>query len=179
MTFAQTKQALEAFAKSIIKQSKGNLRRHRNNKFITGSSSGDLEGSLGYELDVTANDFKVKFYMADYGAFQDLGVKGSKSTYSKSKNSPFKYSGRFKSIPPQSLDKWMVKKSIKGTRDEQGRFISRKSLRYLLAKSIYEKGLRASFFFTKPFETNVLKLPDELIEKFALDIEDFIALKND
>ena len=42
MTFAQTKQALEAFAKSIIKQSKGNLRRHRNNKFITGSTSGEL-----------------------------------------------------------------------------------------------------------------------------------------
>ena len=52
MTFKQTKQALEAFANTVIKQSKGNLRRHRNNKFITGSSSGDLEGSLGYDLKV-------------------------------------------------------------------------------------------------------------------------------
>ena len=61
MTFKETKQALEAFAKTIIKQSKGNLRRHRNNKFITGSSSGDLEGSLGYDLNVSPNSFSLEF----------------------------------------------------------------------------------------------------------------------
>jgi|TARA_S200002703_G_scaffold72812_1_gene62955 hypothetical protein len=179
MTFKQTKQALEAFANTVIKQSKGNLRRHRNNKFITGSTSGELENSLDYKLTVGADGFNVQFFMADYGTFQDLGVKGSKSTYPKSKDSPYKYSGRFKSIPPQTLDKWMVKKSIKGIRDEEGRFIGRKSLRFLLAKSIYEKGLRASFFFTKPFENAFIKIPDELIEKFALDIDEFIGLKND
>ena len=179
MTFKQTKQALEAFANTVIKQSKGNLRRHRNNKFITGSTSGELENSLDYKLTVGENGFNVQFLMADYGAFQDLGVKGSKSTYSKSKDSPYKYSGRFKSIPPQTLDKWMVKKSIKGIRDKEGRFIGRKSLRFLLAKSIYEKGLRASFFFTKPFENAFMRIPEELIEKFALDIDDFIGLKND
>jgi hypothetical protein len=73
----------------------------------------------------------------------------------------------------------MVKKSIKGVRDEKGRFVGRKSLRFLLAKSIYEKGLRASFFFTKPFENAFMKIPEKLIEKFALDIDDFIGLKND
>ena len=57
MTFKETKQALEVFANTVIKQSKGNLRRHRNNKFITGSSSGDLDGSLGYDLKVNPNSF--------------------------------------------------------------------------------------------------------------------------
>jgi|TARA_R100000482_G_scaffold124922_1_gene79921 hypothetical protein len=179
MTFAETKKALKVFADTIIKQSKGNLRRNKKNKYITGSASGDLENSLGYKLDVNPKKFSLQFYMSDYGTFQDLGVKGSKSTYNKSKDSPYKYSGMYKSIPPQSLDKWMVKKSIKGVRDEKGRFVGRKSLRFLLARSIYEKGIRASFFFTKPFENAFEKIPNEIIEKFALDIEDFIGLKND
>jgi len=36
-------------------------------------------------------------------------------------------------------------------------------------------------FFTKPFEQGFKKLPDELIEKFGLDVEDFLAftLKED
>ena len=166
MTFKETKQALEAFAKTIIKQSKGNLRRHRNNKFITGSSSGDLEGSLGYDLNVSPNSFSLEFYMADYGIYQDEGVKGAESTYAKSRDSRFRY----KKMPlnaqaKKSIRSWIRKKGMDGNID---------SLTYVIARSIYKKGLRASFFFTKPFENAYLKLPDELIEKFALDIDDFI-----
>jgi len=166
MTFEQTKQALEIFAKSVIKQSKGNLRRHRNNKFITGSSSGDLEGSLGYDLNVSPNSFSLEFYMADYGIYQDEGVKGAESTYDKSRNSRFQY----KKMPLNtqakgSIQKWIKEKGLKGNIN---------SLTYVIARSIYRKGLRASFFFTKPFEDNYLKMPDELIEKFALDIDNFL-----
>lgn len=166
MTFEQTKQALEIFAKSVIKQSKGNLRRHRRNKFITGSSSGNLEGSLGYDLNVSSNSFSLEFYMADYGIYQDEGVKGAKSTYDKSRNSRFQY----KKMPLNtqakgSIQKWIKEKGLKGNIN---------SLTYVIARSIYRKGLRASFFFTKPFEDNYLKMPDELIEKFALDIDNFL-----
>ena len=166
MTFEQTKQALEIFAKSVIKQSKGNLRRHRKNKFITGSSSGELEGSLGYDLNVSPNSFSLEFYMADYGIYQDEGVKGAVSTYDKSRNSRFQY----KKMPLNtqakgSIQKWIKEKGLKGNIN---------SLTYVIARSIYRKGLRASFFFTKPFEDNYLKMPDELIEKFALDIDNFL-----
>ena len=166
MTFKQTKQALEAFANTVIKQSKGNLRRHRNNKFITGSSSGDLDGSLGYDLKVMPNSFSMQFYMADYCIYQDEGVKGAESTYRQSQNSRFQY----KKMPlsadaRKSLRKWIKQKGIEGNIN---------SLTYVIARSIYKKGLRASFFFTKPFENAYLKLPEELIEKFALDIDEFI-----
>lgn len=166
MTFKQTKQALEAFANTVIKQSKGNLRRHRNNKFITGSASGDLEGSLGYDLKVSPNSFSLQFYMADYGIYQDEGVKGAESTYRQSQNSRFQY----KKMPlnaeaRKSLKTWIKKKGIEGNIN---------SLTYVIARSIYKKGLRASMFFTKPFENAYIKMPEELIEKFALDIDEFI-----
>lgn len=166
MTFKETNKALKIFAETVIKQSKGNLRRHRNNKYITGSASGDLEGSLGYDLKVNPNSFSLEFYMADYGIYQDEGVRGAESTYPKSRDSRFKY----KKMPlnPQakkSIGKWIKQKGIDGNIN---------SLTYVIARSIYKKGLRASFFFTKPFENAYLKLPDELIEKFALDIDEFI-----
>tara|TARA_R100000329_G_scaffold146864_1_gene133819 strand:+ start:192 stop:725 length:534 start_codon:yes stop_codon:yes gene_type:complete len=173
MDFEKTKLGLETFAKAVIKQAKGNLRRHRNNRFITGSASGDLEGSLGYDLNVVKNskgdniNFSLEFFMADYGIYQDEGVKGAESTYAKSRNSRFRYGSGVKSNGQfqRSIEKWVKQKGIQG---------NPKSLSFVIARSIYKKGLRASFFFTKPFEDNFLKLDEELIEKFALDIDNFL-----
>jgi hypothetical protein len=77
-------------------------------------------------------------------------------------------------IPTASLDKWVIRRGIKGVRDEKGRFIKRDSLKYAIAKSIYSKGIRASMFFTKPFEKAFLNLPPDVIEAFALDIDDLL-----
>jgi len=178
MEYKEVKKILKKFADSVIKQAKGNLRRNRNNRFITGNSSGNLDGSLGYTLNEYPNSFNLEFSMLEYGSYQDEGVRGSKSSYSQSRDSRFAFSGRFKTIRPQSLDKWMVKKNLDGIRDAKGRFISRKSLRYLIAKSIYEKGLRASNFFTRPFMDNYLKLPEEFIDAFELDFDNFLEETN-
>jgi hypothetical protein len=111
--------------------------------------------------------------MEDYGAYIDEGVQGSKSSYVENRNSRFAFSGRFKTIPTSAIDKWVVRKGI-APRDEKGRFINRQSLKYVIAKSIYEKGIRASFFFTKPFEKAFDRLPPEVVEAFALDIDDLL-----
>mgnify|MGYP003116417290 FL=1 len=169
MEFKQTRQALYDFANSVIKQAKGNLARHKKNRFITGNSSGQLSNSLGYSM----KGLDLQFYMAEYGVYQDEGVKGSKTTYDKSKNSRFSYTN--KRPPSQPLADWAKAKNIR-LRDEKGRFKkgNYKSIGYILAKNIFEKGLRASFFFTKPFEQNLDKLENNLADKFALDIEDLI-----
>ena len=56
-----------------------------------------------------------------------------------------------------------------------GKFGSYKSMGYILARSIKKKGIKPSLFFTKPFEKYFKKLPDELIERFGLDVEDLLA----
>lgn len=166
--FAKTQEALNKFAKYVVSQSKANLTRQKKN------ASGNLRNSLGYDLKVSENSFSLEFIMAEYGMFIDEGVHGSKSSYLETRNSRFEFSGRFKTIPTKSIDKWVVRRGIKGTRDEQGRFIDRQSLKYVIAKSIYEKGIRASMFFTKPFEKAFENLPDEVIEAYALDIDDLL-----
>ena len=166
--FANTQDALNKFAKYVIQQAKTNLTKQKRN------ASGNLYNSLDYDLKVSKNSFSLEFIMQEYGMFIDEGVRGSKSSYPESRNSRFEYSGRFKTIPTAALDKWVIRRGIKGVRDEQGRFIKRDSLKYAIAKSIYEKGIRASMFFTKPFEKAFTNLPPEVVDAFALDIDDLL-----
>jgi len=42
---------------------------------------------------------------------------------------------------------------------------------YLIARSIYNKGLKANMFFSKPFEVGLQKYGDDFLEGFILDIE--------
>ena len=59
--------------------------------------------------------------------------------------------------------------------------MSYKSMSFLIQRSIFEKGIKPSLFFTKPFEQGFKKLPDEVLEAYGLDIEDLLAftLNND
>lgn len=148
--------ALEKYAKYVIQQARSNLTKGKQN------SSKELYNSLSYKV----NKKSVLFDMLDYGSFQDEGVKGKKSTYPESSSSPFKYKNK---MPPSSVfDKWSIRRGI-APRDKQGRFINRKSLNYLLARSIYNKGIRATMFFTKPFEAGLDKYSDEIVLGFIDD----------
>ena len=106
--------------------------------------------------------------MANYGTFVDRGVSGIKKKY----NTPYSY--KDKMPPPRKLDKWIVRRGI-APRGEDGRFISRKSLQFLIARSIYNNGIKPSLFFTKPFEKYYKNMPEVLQEAFGLDLENFIS----
>lgn len=172
MDFQRTKEALELFAKAVKLKARQNLKRKEQ------ISSGKLYDSINYNLDVVQTKsktlyFNLEFYMEDYGTFMDLGVKGSESTYPESRNSPYKYSGRFKMINPASLDKWLIKKSL-APRDKSGRFVERKNLKYMIATSIYRKGLKGSRFFTGAFEEEFKNIDNQIQEAFGLDLDDFL-----
>jgi hypothetical protein len=165
--YAKTQESLNAFAKYVIQQSRTNLTKQNKNV------SSDLYGSLGYDLNVMPNSFSLEFFMADYGAFVDEGVHGKKSSYLESKNSRFSFSN--KKPPMQPLADWAKARNIR-LRDEKGRFKkgNYRTIGFILQKSIYEKGIKASMFFTKPFEKAFDNLPSEVIEAFGLDIDDLL-----
>ena len=83
--YANTQEALNKFAKYVIQQSRTNLTKQKKN------ASGELYGSLGYDLKVNPNSFSLEFYMADYGSYIDEGVHGSKSSYLETRNSRFSF----------------------------------------------------------------------------------------
>ncbi len=152
------KDELNRFAKYVISQSRANLTRGKKN------SSKDLYNSLDSEVKVSKNSFELSFLMEDYGVFQDKGVSGVKKKYS----TPYAYTTKMP--PPSKMDKWIVKKGI-APRDKNGKFISRKSLQFMIARSIFNNGIKPSLFFTKPFEKAFKGLNKDLVKAYKLDVE--------
>ncbi len=47
---------------------------------------------------------------------------------------------------------------------------------FLIARSIYNKGLKANLFFTKPYEELIKGLDKDIEDGFFLDVENAIIL---
>ena len=164
---------LNEFGKSVVKQSRTRLSKSKKN------DSKKLYNSLSYDLNVSKNSFSLSFNMEDYGTFIDKGVKGVGGTKAngerweqkKVTNNSYKYKTR--KPPIKALDKWSVRKGI-APRDKNGKFLSRKSVLFAISNSIFHTGLETTNFFSKPFENAFKKLPDIIIEKFGLDLDDFL-----
>jgi len=179
MQFKNVDEILNKYGKYVVQQSKSNLTKDK-------KGGGDLYNSVSYVIDKSQDDFLLEFLMEDYGVFVDKGVKGKTSTYPETSAalSKFQYGsgtgqkgGLTKALyNPETKSGWIKKKKFQWKDKKTGRFLSYESMSYLIARSIYNKGLKANLFFTKPFEAGLKRLPDDLIKGFALDIEDAIIL---
>ena len=172
MDFKNVDEVLNAYAEYVVDSAKKNLVDER-------KSLGDLYKSVSYTFDKSQNLFLLDFLMEDYGVFVDKGVKGKTSTYPETKAalSQFQYgSGNFpKGGLTEGINEWMKKKRFQW-RTKDGRFMSYESMSYIIARSIYNKGLKANLFFTTPFELGLRNLPKQLTDAFSLDIENAIIL---
>jgi len=172
MKFKNVDEIVTKYAKYVVQQSKSNLTKDK-------KGGGDLYNSVSYKIEKSQDDFLLDFLMEDYGAFVDRGVKGKTSTYPQTSAALSKFQYGSGTGPKGGLTKginaWLKKKRFQ-FRDKQGRFMSYESMTYLIARSIYNKGLKANLFFTKPFEAGLKRLPNDLIKAFDLDIEDAIIL---
>jgi hypothetical protein len=159
---------LTKFAKRVIQQARTNLTKKKKNFDKT------LYNSLTYKLNVSKNSFYLNFYMEEYGAYQDEGVKGAggtrKTTSSfnrrnnkgkiwkqKAPNSRFKFKeGKKPSV--KHFKKWAESKGLSP---------------YAVRESVFRQGISPSKFFTTPFRLQFQKLPQELIDAFGLGPDDF------
>tara|TARA_R110001606_G_scaffold293574_1_gene441343 strand:- start:3 stop:530 length:528 start_codon:yes stop_codon:yes gene_type:complete len=167
MEFNNLEAVMTKYAKYVIQQSRSNLTKDD-------KGSGNLYNSLSYGLVEDDEAMLVEFMMEDYGAFVDRGVKGKTSTYPETSAalSQFQYGSGTgpKGGLTKGIDKWLRKKRFQW-RDKKGRFMSYKSMRYLIVKSIYNKGLKANLFFSKPFKAGINKYELSMAKAFVADIE--------
>lgn len=178
--FKNTQLNLEKFRDYVIQQSRSNLTKEGK------KSSNDLYNQIKGDVFVGANSIGINFSMPMYGQFQDKGVKGkdpskvsknAKITGQQAPNSDFKFgSGNYKGQWNEfttKIEKWAKAKNIR-LRDSKGKYKqgNYKTIANVIARNIYNRGLRPSLFFTTPFEAAYKKHIDkELIEAFALDVE--------
>lgn len=157
-------ETLKKFMDYVVSQAKRNLTTQGKNV------SKKLYNSIEGETKAFPNSIGIYFKMEAYGFFQDQGVSGIKKKY----DTPFSYKskggkkGLIGMPPPSAFDKWSIRKGL-APRSTGGQFQSRKGLNFAIARSIFEKGIKPSLFFTKPFEAAFKKLPDDLVESYGLD----------
>ncbi len=149
-----TKKALDKFGKYLVKESKKNLTRKKKN--VTNS----LYESLDFDVKAMPNSFEFDFLMNEYGEWVDKGRKAGK-------NPPF-----------TPLRKWVQDRRIQ-FRSNKGKFQSYDQTAWAIVKSIGKKGIPASNFYSRPFNLGYAKLPNEIVEAYALDVEDFLEFTID
>ena len=160
-------QELKNFANIVVKESKTSLTKKKKNV------SKELYNSIDYDLKVSKNSFTLSFTMAEHGKFIDKGVKGAKSSL-KAPMSPYSYKSGAENRPsPKYFDKWVVKRGL-ATRNKKGQFVSRESLKFAIATAVQNYGIETTNFFTKPFENAFKRLPDDLVEAFGLEVDNFL-----
>ena len=149
-----TQKALDKFGKYLVKESRKNLTRKKKN--VTNS----LYESLDYDVKAMPNSFEFDFLMNEYGEWVDKGRKAGK-------NPPF-----------SPLRKWVEDRRIQ-FRSNKGKFQTYDQTAWAIVKSIGKKGIPASNFYSRPFNLGYAKLPNEIVEAYALDVEDFLEFTID
>ena len=165
---------LNRFAKSVVNNAKGILKRKK--KVV----SGKLLNSISYKLKKDNDGLTVQFMMVDYGTFVDKGVSGTKQkrTYvdykGKRKDTPYEFGKTRDGGLTRGLDNWIVRRGI-APRDAKGRFISRKSLKFLIARKIYTQGIQGISFFQKPLQLGMRDFYNQVGKAIKEDIENIIT----
>ncbi len=165
------KRYLNSFGKQVVNQAKENL--------ASADKGGALEKSISFFVTAQKGLVTIKFKMDSYGKFVDKGVSGTEKERSfkdykgKTLKSPFGYKkSKGHSQPPtKALDKWIVKKGI-APRDKEGKFMSRKSIKFLIARSIGKKGIQGISFFQKPLMLGMQQFSGKFLEGIKEDIID-------
>tara|TARA_R110002020_G_scaffold3023_2_gene14009 strand:+ start:543 stop:1121 length:579 start_codon:yes stop_codon:yes gene_type:complete len=183
MAFENSIRVLQGFARKQVRDAKRNLKGSKNlARSITAQVIGSFEKAP-----------VVQFKIPEYGGFVDTGVKGTgvkptgKNAQPLNMKKPlnnafanmifgFKNQPRFKTtkrmIPPSVLDKWVIQKGIKGTRNAKGQFLSRNSIKFAMAISIHRQGLTGTGFFSKPLGQNLGRMYMNLEGAYAQDLKE-------
>lgn len=144
-------------------------------KVVTGKLYNSIRYEQGVSRDEKSLNLGFSFPGADYWQYVDEGVKGALSS-AKAPRSPFRFgsgSGPQGRLRP-AIDKWVVKKGI-APRGAGGQFASRKSMVYAISRSIYQTGIRPSYFFTNAYDNTLKTYRNKLQSAVGKDIGNAIS----
>ena len=141
--------AIEILGEELVNKLREALRNANKN------SSGNLIKSVDYKIIKRADETILQILAADYLQYVDEGRKPGK-------------------FPPlKALDKWIVRRGI-ASRDKKGKFISRASVKFLIARSIAKNGIKGIHVVRKTIEEVYSKKQELIAEAVSSDIETMI-----
>ncbi len=167
-TYPRATETITKFKDYLVKASKANLLRGNGGRF-SGKRNGELFKSIKGKINKKynrgisgrfaggSNMPSLTISMKKYGEFVDEGVKGAKDNQVSSK-SPYRFSGSKKTVPVDKIKGWCSRRGLS------------EKLAYVIAKSVYEKGIKRSEFLIRPLTKRFPRFVDEYTSAVSLDI---------
>ena len=173
MTLDNLNKALKRFGQKVVSSARQSLKKQGKN------STGNLSKSLTYS--VSLKDEKIvqitfNAPKAPYWEFVNWGVQGFLDN-KKAPDSPFRFgSGKTqKGTLRGGINRWLTQKSAfqSKVRDDSGRFVSRKSLVFLISRSVWNYGIAPSHFYSDAVTRQWKRTEGKLIDALLEDIGDY------
>jgi hypothetical protein len=144
---ADLKSALTSWLQSKVELIRANI-------FARAKASGRLAQEINIippYYEGTTLKTGITMGQADYWVYIDKGVKGKESTYSQSKNSPFKY--KLKKPPLAAMQSFIATKGIKSFKLKKKTLSAsnpkeNKQMGFILQNSIFKKGIKGTKFYS-------------------------------
>lgn len=150
---------LAGYIERFLKKASDNLNKTQS------VTTGNLLDSLDFNIESNRNGYTINFTALDYYKFVDKGVRGAGRS-AKNSTSPYK----FKFITPSkshvtAIEKWIIRNRLTATRSDVNKYgrtgrerkaidptKGRKTLAFLIARSIKRDGLYETGFWSDAFE---------------------------
>lgn len=177
LSWKETRIGLLNYRNYVITQSKRNLSRMKmRNSSLYKSLRGVVMNQRNLLGQFSSGMPQLTFYMNDYGKFVDEGVRGTKDEDFNRSAKPNKFNPNNEMINIGAVQRFMSKKRVR-LRGSDGKFTkgNLNSLKFAIAKSIHQKGIKRSLFFTKPYLKRALKYDNQVHEGAANDITNHIV----
>jgi hypothetical protein len=173
---------LNKFGIKVVKELQQNI---KNKKIV---STGELSSSISYKvIEISAGRYSFRLSIASYYKFVDKGVKGRESA-ALAPTSPYQFTK--KNLPRGIVLSWMGYKNINAlnkpavTRkgkpytklSKVSNISAQKSLAYVIGRSITQRGLRTTNFYTDVINDETLAMLKKAITK-ALKTDVIIQLR--
>ena len=156
-----TQKVLKDFGIAFIERYRNGLNEKEAN------ATGNLTNSLNYEINVGEKRIALSIELAEYWRYLEYGSKGEKTSYPEAY-----YAAHFP--PPSEIEKWIIAKPVI-PEPRKGKLPTTKQLSYMIANSIYNKGVEPRFIFRDSAEDVWKIFEGELREAISEDVRNDVT----